>query len=290
MNTSRADRVLVLGATGMLGNAVLRYFARRQQYDVHGCARSRLPVGQLSAELRDRLTTGVDLENSDQLARVLDDVRPQYVINCVGVVKQLAAAEDPLSAIPLNALLPHRIARLCAIAGSRLVHMSTDCVFSGRKGMYREEDPSDAEDLYGRSKYLGELACPHTVTLRTSMIGHELQSAHGLLCWFLRQQSGVRGYRKAVFSGLTTVELARVMHDFVLPNASLSGVYHVAGEPIDKYKLLKQIARIYGKSIEITADDAVVVDRSLDASRFRAATGYVPPAWPELIRQMLEFG
>jgi dTDP-4-dehydrorhamnose reductase len=240
--------------------------------------------------LRDALVFGADIENDDSLAQLFAEVRPDIVINCIGLVKQLAQANDVLAALPINSLLPHRLARLCASAGARLIHISTDCVFSGDKGMYREDDFSDARDLYGRSKFLGEVDYPNAVTLRTSIIGHELNSTHGLVEWFLSQQSGVLGYSKAVFSGLTTLELARVMHDFVIPRPDLRGVYHVSVDPIDKETLLRQVAKTYGKTIDITPDDKVVIDRSLDSTRFRQATGYSPPAWPELIARMKQFG
>ena len=213
-------------------------------------------------------------------------VRPDVVINCVGLVKQLADAEDPLQAIPINALLPHRLARLCELSGARLVHMSTDCVFAGDKGGYRESDQSDAIDLYGRSKYLGEVSYPHTITLRTSIIGHELQSAHGLVNWFLSQKTSCNGYTRAIFSGLPTVALAQIVRDVVIPRADLSGVYHVAAQAISKYDLLKLVADIYGKTIEITPSDKLVIDRSLNADRFCEATGYVAPEWSELIKLM----
>ncbi|HKQ13564.1 MAG TPA: SDR family oxidoreductase [Steroidobacteraceae bacterium] len=290
MSSEQSQTVLIFGATGMLGSAMLRYFSMQQRYAVYGSVRLPAALGQLPAALRQRVVTGVEVENPDSIARAFAVARPSVVINCVGLIKQLDAAKDPLAAIPINSLLPHRLARLCAIAGATLVHFSTDCVFAGRSGMYREDDPADATDLYGRSKYLGEVAEPHTVTLRTSIIGHELHSAHGLVGWFLAQQGTVRGYRKAIFSGLPTVEMARVVHDFVLPNAALRGLYHVSAEPIDKYTLLRQVAQAYGKQIEIIPDDAVVLDRSLDSARFRAASGYTPPPWPELIERMRQFG
>jgi len=289
-DSAQATRVLVLGATGMLGNAVLRWFADSPGYDVRGSARSAAGVRLLREDLRGRIDTGVDVENPDALARLLDAVRPHAVINCVGLVKQLAEANDPLAALPLNALLPHRLARLCSLVGARLVHVSTDCVFSGSQGNYREADAPDAQDLYGRSKLLGEVDYPNAVTLRTSIIGHELASAHGLVGWFLAQSGSVRGYRRARFSGLPTVELARVIRDHVLPSPGLRGLYHVSGAPIDKLTLLQLVAAQYDKRIEILADDQVAIDRSLDSSRFRAATGYAPPAWPELVRRMHAFG
>jgi dTDP-4-dehydrorhamnose reductase len=289
LTRSSYARVLVLGASGMLGNAVLRLFAGSEGFDARGTVRSSASARLLPQELRGRLEAGVDVENPDSLAGVLARVRPQVVINCVGVVKQLAEADDPLAAIPINALLPHRLARLCAVADARLVHVSTDCVFSGTRGMYTEADFPDANDLYGRSKYLGEVDYPHAVTVRTSIIGHELAGAHGLVGWFLSQSGPVRGFRRAVFSGLPTVELARVIRDHVLPRPELRGVHHVSAEPINKYELLKLVAEAYGKSIEIQPDDRLVIDRSLDSRRLRELTGYAPRSWPELVRSMHEF-
>lgn len=282
--------VLVLGATGMLGNAVLRYFALREGFDARGSARSAGSARALPAEVRDRVVCGVDVENSDSLARLFADVRPRTVINCIGLVKQLSEADDPLQAIPINALLPHRLARLCELIGARLVHVSTDCVFDGRRGLYKEDDPADAQDLYGRSKHLGEVDYPHALTLRTSIIGHELGSAHGLVGWFLSQTAPVRGFTRAIFSGLPTVELARVICEHVLPHPELRGLHHVSAAPINKYDLLRLVAQAYGRDTQITPDDKLVIDRSLDSTRFRAATGYAPPDWPALVKSMQQFG
>lgn len=289
MMKNQKQKVLVLGASGMLGNAVLRVFAQSDDYSVVGSARSAGVLRLLPPELREQVICGVDVENTDSLVRLLTLTRPNVVINCIGLVKQLAEADDPLAAIPINSLLPHRLARLCDVAGARLIHMSTDCVFAGTRGMYGEQDLPDAQDLYGRSKYLGEVDYPHAVTLRTSIIGHELDSAHGLVGWFLAQQGAVKGFTRAVFSGLPTMELARVMRDFVVPDAGLRGLYHVSADPINKFDLLTLVAQAYGKSTTITPDDKLVIDRSLDSSRFRTLTGYQPPAWPELVRRMREF-
>jgi len=286
----KTSTVLVLGASGMLGNAMLRLFAQSEGCAVWGSARSAASLRVLPAALRERIVTGVDVENGDSLARLLERTRPDVLVNCVGLVKQLAESDDPLQTIPINSLLPHRLAQLCALSGTRLVHVSTDCVFSGDKGLYREDDPADAQDLYGRSKHLGEVDYPHAVTLRTSIIGHELASAHGLVGWFLAQNGTVRGFTRAVFSGLPTVELARVVRDHVLPHAELHGLYHVSAAPISKYELLRLVAEVYGKQIDISPDDKLVIDRSLDSRRFRQATGYAPPSWPDLVRSMHAFG
>lgn len=282
-------KILVLGASGMLGNAMLRVLSERSEWQVYGTVRSEGSKKYFSPEIAQKLIVGVDVESHDSLMRVFNKVRPTVVINCVGLIKQLADAEDPLQAIPINALLPHRLARMAELAGARLVHMSTDCVFSGAKGGYRESDPSDAKDLYGRSKYLGEVDYPNSITLRTSIIGHELQSAHGLVGWFLSQQGQCSGFTRAIFSGLPTVALAQVIRDVVIPRPDLSGVYHVAAQPISKYDLLKLVADVYGKTIEITPSEKLVIDRSLNADRFREATGYQAPSWPELIKLMFKY-
>jgi len=283
-------KVLVLGITGMLGNAVFRLLGTSPGVDLVGTARGAQAAARFDPSLRARVRTGVDVLSEAGLAALLQAERPEAVINCVGVVKQLADADDPLVAIPVNALLPHRLARLCGELGARLVHVSTDCVFAGTRGGYREDDLPDATDLYGRSKLLGEVGAPHAVTLRTSIIGHELDGAHSLVGWFLAQRGPVRGYTRAIFSGLPTVVLAEVIRDHVLPDRSLLGLYHVAAEPIAKHELLGLVARAYGHEVPIVPDDRVRIDRSLDGSRFREATGWRAPAWPELVRRMRAFG
>jgi dTDP-4-dehydrorhamnose reductase len=220
---------------------------------------------------------------------LFSSAKPDIVINCIGLVKQLAEADDPLAAIPINAMLPHRLARVCAVSGARLIHMSTDCVFAGTKGMYTETDFADAADLYGRSKLMGEVDYPNAITLRTSIIGHELTGARSLVGWFLAQEGPVKGFKRAVFSGLPTVEMAKLIRDYVIPHPELHGLYHVSAEPINKFDLLTLVAKTYGKSIEIVPEDQFVIDRSLDSSRFRQATGYAPKPWPELIRLMNRF-
>lgn len=282
-------RVLILGVSGMLGNAMLRVLARSADLEVQGTVRSPEVRRFFEVDLAQRIIPGIDIENHDTLVRLFAETRPQVVVNCVGLIKQHKEADDPLLALPLNAMLPHRLAKLCELAGARLIQIGTDCVFSGAKGSYRESDPCDAIDLYGQSKYLGEVAYTHSITLRTSLIGHELASHYALVDWFLAQEGPVKGYQRAIFSGLPTVEFAHLLRDVILPRPALSGIYHVAAEPISKHDLLKLVAEAYGKAIDIVPDDSVVIDRSLNAERFRTATGYVAPAWPELVRRMHEF-
>ncbi|WP_167631299.1 dTDP-4-dehydrorhamnose reductase family protein [Mariprofundus ferrooxydans] len=278
--------ILILGASGMLGNAMIRVLSEHTDWHVYGTARSEAAKRYFHADIAELIISGVDVEQSDSLMQAFIRSRPDVVINCIGLVKQLADASDPLHAVPINTLLPHRLARMCELVGARLVHMSTDCVFSGDKGGYVESDDSDAKDLYGKSKFLGEVDYPHAITLRTSIIGHELQSAHGLVGWFLSQKGQCKGFTRAVFSGFPTVVLAQIIRDVVIPHSDLHGVYHVAANPISKYDLIGLVARVYGKQIEIVPDDGLILDRSLDASRFKSATGYIAPEWPELIETM----
>ena len=283
-------KLVILGANGMLGNALLRFFANKMNYEVHGTVRSGNSIQKLqSLAPRARLVTGVDVESLDSLTCMFAMVQPDIVINCIGVVKQLVDANDPMIALPINALLPHRLARLAQVAGARLVHVSTDCVFSGSKGYYSETDHPDAYDLYGRSKLLGEVDYPNAITLRTSIIGHELASNRSLIDWFLSQKGEVQGYTNAIFSGLPTVEFARVIHDYVIPNPDLHGLYHVSAAPISKFELLSLVAKEYGIDILIHPENDYVIDRSLNSNRFRKATGFVPQSWEELIHRMYEF-
>lgn len=276
---------LVLGASGMLGNACLKVLGRPGDV-VLGTVRSAGSIRQLPEELRAAILSGVDATDFDSVTRAIEFVRPDVVVNCIGMVKQLAESRDPLVALPLNALFPHRLQRLCAVANARLVHISTDCVFSGDRGMYLESDRPDADDLYGVSKRLGEVDSANAVTLRTSVIGHELSGTRSLINWFLAQEGPIDGFTRAVFSGVPTVELARIIRDYVVPNPQLRGLYHVSAEPIDKHTLLSLVAKEYGRETIINPSERLVIDRSLNSDRFRAATGYAPPTWPDLIALM----
>lgn len=279
-------KILVIGASGMIGSTILRVLGQKTDWDVFGTIRNPGAKRFFSNELATRLIDGIDVEHDDVLLRLFDRIQPTTVINCAGLTKHKVEADDPLISIPINSLMPHRLAGLCKLIGARLVHISTDCVFSGQKGHYTETDPTDACDVYGKSKALGEVQYPHTITLRTSTIGHELQSQYGLLDWFLAQAGSCKGYTRAIFSGLPTVVFAQLIRDIVLPRNDLNGLYHVAAQPIAKFDLLNLIAKEYGKSIDIIADDKLVIDRSLDGSRFCAATGYLAPPWDEMIKTM----
>ena len=278
-------KILVLGASGMIGSTITRVLSQTTNWEVYGTVRDEMIKEHFPDSISSKLMSGIDVDNYE-LAKLFEEVEADVVINCIGLTKHLPEASDPLRVISLNSLLPHRLDKLCDENNSRLIHISTDCVFLGSKGNYTEEDPSDANDIYGKSKYLGEVIDTSAVTLRTSTIGHEFQTKNGLLEWFLAQQGKCKGYANAIFSGLPTVTLAEVIRDYVIPNKSLVGLYHVAGPAIDKYNLLKIISKEYNKNIDIECDESFVIDRSLNADKFRDATGYIPPDWPSLIASM----
>jgi dTDP-4-dehydrorhamnose reductase len=281
--------ILVVGATGMLGHTVYRVLTETVHWQVYGTVRSHGAERFFLPKFRKNLICGVDIGYEDAILGAFKIARPDVVINCVGLIKQNTSATDPLQAIPLNSIWPHRLALICDIFNSRLVHISTDCVFTGVSGKYGECDHPDARDLYGLSKCLGEVRYKNAITLRTSIIGHELGSKHGLVEWFLSQTEFCYGYTNAVFSGLPTVVLSNVIRDIVIPRKDLTGLYHVSSQPISKFNLLKLIASVYEKTINIIPDDKLVVNRSLNSELFRGVTGYNAPEWPELIKTMMRY-
>lgn len=278
-------KVLILGGSGMLGHKLWQTLSPR--FDTRATVR-RLPSDLARLGLDpSRALGGVSAHDFDGVVRALAASRPDVVVNCVGIVKQDAAAKDPYQSIAVNALFPHRLAQACAAAGARLIHLSTDCVFTGRAGDYKESDASDAEDIYGRTKWLGEVDYEHCLTVRTSMIGRELRGSHGLVEWFLSQRGKtVRGFKRAVFSGFTTGALAEIIGDLIADRKGLSGVRHVAAEPINKFDLLTLVKDAFKLDVEIEPDETFACDRSLDGSRFRHETGFEPPAWAEMVGRM----
>lgn len=281
-------RVLIIGGSGMLGHKLWQTLSER--YETF--ATFRQPAGAYApyglfdpARMIGNISTG----DFDALTRAVAQTKPDVVVNCVGIVKQDAAAKDPLTSIAVNSLFPHRLAQLCQTARARLIHLSTDCVFSGRAGNYSESDPSDAEDLYGKTKFLGEVSGASCLTLRTSMIGRELSGAHGLIEWFLSQQGQtVRGFRRAIFSGFTTRALSEIIASVISDHPQLEGVWHIAAEPINKFDLLTLVKKTAKLDIEIEPDEKFSCDRSLNAERFRSATGFIPPSWSDMISQLFQ--
>jgi len=287
--TKRKTRVLVLGATGMLGSTLFRAFSADQKLDTFGTLRDASGARYFTPELHDALIPNVHLEGETGLLTAFSIAQPDIVINCIGIIKQLPNSNDHLESLAINASLPHRLAKYCSVAGARLVHFSTDCVFSGKHGEYKEDDFPDAYDLYGRSKFLGEVDYENTLTLRTSIIGHELSSNKSLIDWFLGQSGAIKGFKRAIFSGLPTIEVARVIRELVIPDSDLQGLYHLSVDPISKYDLLNLVAEVYQKDIKIIADEELVIDRSLNSGCFRERTGFLPKPWRELVKDMYDY-
>ncbi|RJO65921.1 MAG: SDR family oxidoreductase [Myxococcales bacterium] len=281
-------RVLILGATGMLGHKLCQMLPRlghEASATARGSASALKPYREAFKQVR--LIGGIDALDERKLERTISRAAPDVLINCVGIIKQHPAAKDPLLSIGVNSCLPHRLARLCGGLGVRLIHISTDCVFSGRKGNYTEEDVSDAEDLYGRSKFLGEVSGRGCLTLRTSIIGRELGGASGLLEWFLGNRGRTApGYTRAVYTGFTTLEMARLIDRVIVRHPDLEGVWQVSSEPISKYDLLCLVRDAMRLDIDVTAEAAVRIDRSLNSEKFRNKTGYQPPSWPAMIEEL----
>jgi dTDP-4-dehydrorhamnose reductase len=281
-------RILILGANGMLGHKLTQVFS--QQFEVLATVRSSTEALAGHPVLaQEQLLGNVSVENFDSIVRAIALAKPHYIVNCIGIVKQQLAAKDPLPSISVNALFPHRLAQVCQAAGIRLIHISTDCVFSGRKGNYLETDVADAEDLYGRTKFLGEVGSEGCLTLRTSIIGREFATSYGLIDWFLNQEGkSIRGYKKAIFSGFTTHALAEIIAQIISQHSHVQGIWHVAAEPINKFELLSLVKEIYRLNIQIEPDEVFLCDRSLNSDRFRQATGFVPPSWQDMIEQMYQ--
>lgn len=279
-------KVLILGGSGMLGHKLYQTLAPR----LTTYATVRGPVGNyehLGIFDSAQLIGEVVAEDFRSVERALAVVQPDVVVNCIGIVKQDAASKDPITSITVNSLFPHRVAQAVTKLGGRVIHLSTDCVFSGRTGDYTETDLADPVDLYGRSKLVGEPTTDRALTIRTSMIGRELRGAHGLLEWFLSQGDGrVRGFKRAIFSGFPTVALANLILKLIVDRADLAGTWHVASGPISKFDLLTLVKQTYGLAVQIEPDESFVCDRSLDGTRFRETTGIQFPSWPEMIVEM----
>ena len=273
-------RVVILGARGMLGHVLVRSL---DGLEAIGTVRGVAPLGS-------GLIGGVDANDLTTVESVLDTVKPDVVINCIGVIKQRPEGSQPVPCIRINALFPHEIAELTRRRGIRFIHWSTDCVFSGRRGPSTEEDVPDPVDVYGRSKLLGEVDQPGALTLRTSLIGPELVGHLGLVGWFLSQSEGasVRGFRRALYTGLATTTAARIVGLLVREHPDLDGVWQVASTAISKYDLLCLLRDEFRRRIEIVPDDDFVCDRRLDGSRFARRTGIIVPSWPDMVRELRE--
>jgi dTDP-4-dehydrorhamnose reductase len=281
-------KVLVVGGSGMLGHKLVQVLS--ESFDVSTTIRGSLQKYEKFELFRRQQTfENINVENIDSVKGVVEAVKPNVLINAIGVIKQIPTAKDTIKTLTINSIFPHRLAELAREFQFRLINIGTDCVFSGNKGNYVETDVPDASDLYGKSKQLGEVTAENCLTLRTSIIGRELFTAHSLVEWFLSNRDGtVKGYRKAVFSGFPTIVLAEILANIIENHPTLEGLYHVSSQPINKHDLLNLIKKFYRLEIEIEPFDDFQIDRSLDSTKFRRATGFEPSDWSDMIERMAE--
>ena len=282
-------KVLILGSTGLLGSTILKYFSIKSNFECFGTNRKSSDRKKLRYIKNIKLYK-VDFNKYSNFRKVFKMIKPNLIINCIGIVKQVLNNNMNSEIIRINSFLPHYLSELANENNKiRFIHFSTDCVFSGLKGNYSEDDITDAKDIYGVSKMLGEVNYPNSITLRTSIIGHELNTKYSLLNWFLSQKKSIKGYKNAIFSGLTAPEIARVLIKYVVPNRKLRGIYHLSSKPISKYDLLYIVKKVYKKKIKIMPDLKTKINRSLNSRLFKKVTGYKPPTWNKLIQEMHDF-
>lgn len=279
-------RVLVFGAGGMLGHKLMQVLG--PGHEVFGSVRG--DTGRIAKFAPgENLLSAISVEDPESIRRAVETIKPDVVINAIGIIKQLPDSKNVITTLTVNSIFPHRLADLGREFGFRLITISTDCVFSGSRGNYSEDDVPDAVDLYGKSKNLGEVVGENCLTLRTSIIGHELGSSHSLVDWFLSNRGGnVKGFANAIYSGFPTVAFAAIIDNLIRNYPKLSGLYHVSSEPINKYDLLKLINDSYEANVRIQRDEEFKIDRSLDSTRFRTETGFTPDTWDNMIGLMAE--
>jgi dTDP-4-dehydrorhamnose reductase len=281
-------KILILGGDGMLGHQMLLSLQHRHEVKVT-LRQDRHAYAQYDLFDTSNSYVGIDVCDENDISTVLSDFNPHAVINAVGVVKQRQSAKEAIPSLTINSLFPHRLSQMCESIKARTIHFSTDCIFSGRRGNYTEADVSDAEDLYGRSKFLGEIQDKHCVTLRSSVIGLELSRKASLIEWFLAQKGTIKGFRQAIYSGLTTQEMSRVVEHVLVKCPDLSGVWHVSSHAINKYELLAMFSALLGrKDTKIEPDDHFICDRSLMGETFNRRTGYKAPSWEAMLTELAE--
>lgn len=281
-------KIIVLGASGMLGHKVFEILSKYDEYDVYGTVTSISSFRNcLPKQFNNHIVKNIYANKIETVEVLIKKAKPNVVINCIGIIKQNKDSKDYINSITINTLFPHLVANLCEKYNSRFITIATDCVFDGTKGDYKDSDLPTCHDVYGMTKYLGEVKDKeNSLTLRTSIIGHELDSSISLLDWFLSQDNVVKGYKKAIFSGFTTLEFAKLLAEKIIPNKKLFGLYQISVDPISKYKLLKIITDIYKKNIRITIDDEVKINRSLNSDILRKIINYKPPKWQDLVFEM----
>ena len=268
-------KVLLFGATGMAGHVVYYYLQSTGKYDISNVV-YRTPLTEDSII--------VDVTNRDAVADVVHRVHPEIIINCVGILIK-GSREHPDNAILINAYFPHLLKRLSDEVGAKLIHISTDCVFSGKKGNYTEDDFRDADDVYGRSKALGEIINDKDLTIRTSIIGPELkENGEGLFHWFMHQCGEINGFRTAIWGGVTTLELAKAI-DFSLDNGIVGLIHLSNGVGISKFDLLNLFKEIWVKDTVIKPYDGNEVDKSIEKS---LRLDYEVPSYRQMLVEQFE--
>lgn len=273
-------KVLILGVNGMLGFTLLNHLNTKKNIFLSGTTKDK----KFNKNLPNKIYKDINAENFSLLKKKIKLITPDVVINCIGIVRSEVKKNNIKKVIKINAELPNFLNQISNRYNFRLVHISTDCVFSGKKGGYLEKNLPDPTDFYGKSKLMGEFNSNNNIIIRTSIIGHETKHKRGLLEWFLKQKSSVSGFSRAYFSGLTTLELSKIIFEKILFNNELTGLYHVSGKRINKYNLLKKIKKIYNKKIEIKKDTKFKIDRSLDCTKLKKRTNYKIKSWDKMIK------
>tara|TARA_Y100000766_G_scaffold110909_1_gene94924 strand:+ start:130 stop:1002 length:873 start_codon:yes stop_codon:yes gene_type:complete len=284
-------KIIILGCTGLLGNTITKNFLQNYDYEIYPIIRDFSKIKFFKQEYHKNFVEILNILDLSELEKTITPIKPDIIINCLGLTNKFSNnnAFEIQEFIEINSLFPHKLYQLCMQLNIRLIHFSSDCIFSGKKGAYSETDIPDPIDIYGKSKLLGELDYENCITIRKSVIGHELFSKNGLLEWFIDQNEVVQGYKKVIFSGLTALELSRLLAIYIIPSKNLKGIINVTGPSITKYDLLKKIARVYKKSINIIPNESVISNRSLNGSKFSNLSGYQPKSWNELINSMYQF-
>lgn len=269
-------KILLFGSTGMAGHIVYYYLRGLEKYAI------------CNVSYRNKLTDDsliLDITDNQAVESLIWDERPDYIINCIGILLK-GSKEYPDNAIYINAYFPHALKRISDKIGSKLIHISTDCVFSGKKGHYTESDFRDADDIYGRSKALGEIINSKDLTIRTSIIGPELKKdGEGLFHWFMNQQGTITGYKNAIWGGVTTLELAKAI-DYAIENDVAGLVQLSNGMEISKYDLLNMINTIWSKNKHIYPYENIYINKSIAKSDI---FDYSVPSYNEMLSQLFEW-
>lgn len=279
-------RLVILGGSGMLGHTLWERLSQRFPDTYTTIRKGIRDYGNDRLFGSDRVIDHINVMDFRMLEGALRVIKPDVILNCIGITKRREEPQNPIPSIILNAMLPHKLAKMSADLKAKLIHFSTDCVFDGRTGRYSDDAPTNATDLYGRTKALGEVTGNSVLTLRSSFIGKELREGTELLEWFLSQKNAVRGFKNAIYTGLTTLELCRVIERLLLDYPDASGLYNVSSEPINKFDLLRLIGEKMHHCVDIIPDESFHCDRSLDSARFRRDFGYTPPTWTKMVEEL----